>query len=101
MSRCDYPRGFVNCFWLWWFPASDALAVAPALTVALLSPRRRLPVSLLVLPPRPLPRRFPALFTAIALACLPWMKALFAPLEQTLAHSQTAADMPTPGFSIF
>jgi hypothetical protein len=29
------------------------------------------------------------------------MKALLAPLEQTLAHSRMAADMPTPGFLIF
>jgi hypothetical protein len=28
------------------------------------------------------------------------MKALFAPFEQTVAHSRTAAGMPTPGFFI-
>jgi len=65
MFGSGYPRGAVNCFRLWWFPALDAFPVAPTLTVSLLSPRRRFPVSLLVLPSRPLPRRLPAVLAAV------------------------------------
>ena len=36
MFCSDYPRCFVNCFWLWWFPAPDPLPVTSALTVPLL-----------------------------------------------------------------
>ena len=92
MSRSDYPRGIVNCFWLWCFPAFDALAVAPALSAALLSPRRSFPVSLLVLPPRPFPRRFPALLAAVALPRLPGMEALLASLQEAIPLTR-----PTPG----
>lgn len=83
MFGSDYPRGLVNCFWLWWFPAFDAFPVAPALAVAFLLARRRLPVALLRLPPFPLPRRLPALLAAMALARPPGMKALLASLQQT------------------
>src|SRR5262245_35806208 len=57
----DYPRGFANHRRLWWFQAFDALAVAPALTVAFLLAIRRLAVLLLRFPPRPLPRFLPTL----------------------------------------
>jgi hypothetical protein len=94
MFRSDYPRGIVNCFWLRLFPAFDALAIAPALTVASLSPRRRFPVSLLVFPPRPFPRRFPALLAAVALPRLPGLKALLAPFQQ-------ATPLPRPARRLF
>jgi hypothetical protein len=83
MFCSDYPRGVVNCLWLWWFPAFDALPVAPALPVPFLLARCRRPVSLLRLPPRPFPRRLPAMLAAIALARLSRMKALLASLQQT------------------
>src|SRR5215472_2306727 len=79
----DYPRRFPNPLRLWWFPALDALAVAPALTVAFLLAIHRLAVLLLRFPPRPLPRFLPTLWAAIALACVPRMHMLLAPFQQT------------------
>jgi len=95
MFGSDYPRGVVNCFWLWWFPAFDAFPVAPALTVPSLLARRRLPISLLRLPLRPFPRLLPAMLAAIALACLPGTKAFFAPFEQTTPQARSAGK-PSP-----
>src|ERR1700674_2865107 len=83
MFRSDYPRGLVNCLWLWGVPAFDPLPIAPALTVPFLLARRGGPVSLLRLPPRPFPRRRPAALAAIALARLPRRKTLLTPFEQT------------------
>src|SRR5947209_6636859 len=86
MFCSDDPRGVANYLWLWWFSFFDALPVAPALTVPfLLAPRRR-PVSLLRLPPRPLPSLLPALRAAIPLPRLPRMKTLLAAFEETPAH---------------
>src|SRR5260370_38567269 len=90
MFCSDYPRGVINCLWLWWFPAFDALAVAPALTVPFLLARRRLPISPLGFPTRPSPRPFPALLTAIPLTPLPWTKPLLTAFEQTPAHPRQA-----------
>ena len=92
----DYPRGLVNGFWFCWFPAFDALPVAPALAIAFLLARLRRPVSLLRLRPRPFPRRLPAADTAIPLVRLPRMKALIAPFEQTTACACPAGH-PPPG----
>src|SRR6266542_2891032 len=96
MFRSDYPRGVVNCLWLWCFPAFDALPVAPALAVSFLPARRRRPVSLLRLPARPFPRRLPAPFAAVALARLSGMEALFAPFQQTRAGSRPAGQSFRP-----
>jgi len=81
MFGSDYPRGAVNCFWLWWFPAFDTFSIAAALPVPFLVAHCALTISLLCLPPRPLPRRRPAALTAISLASLPGMKILLAPFE--------------------
>jgi len=51
--------------------------------------RRRRPVTLLSLPPRPLPGRFPALGAAIALARLNRTKTLVAPFQETAARPRT------------
>ena len=83
MFRSDYPRSLAKGFCLWWFPAFDALPVAPALAIAFLLARRRFPVSSLGLPPQPLPRLFPAALAAIPLARLLRMKALLTAFEQT------------------
>src|SRR5579883_1464330 len=91
MFRSDYPRRVVNCPWFWWYPALDALPVASALVVPFLLACRPLPVSLLRLPARPLPRRLPAALAAIALARLPGMKTLLAPFQQTPSHPRPAA----------
>src|ERR1700736_3735511 len=96
MFCSDYPRGVVNCLWRWWLPAFDALPVAPALTVPFLLARPCRPVSLLRLPARPLPRRLPAALAAIALACLPGMKALLASFQQTKPHPGTAGQSLPP-----
>ena len=79
----DYPRGIWNCFTCRWFSVSDTLPIAPALPVPLLFAGRRVPVSLLGFPPRPSPRRLPALLAAIALPRLPWPKVLLTSFEQT------------------
>jgi hypothetical protein len=101
MFGSDYPRGVVNCLWLWSFPAFDALPVTPALAVALLLARRRLSISLLRLPSRPSPRRFPALSAAIALARLPRMEPLFAPFQQTNACPRPVRQSIPPALLIF
>ena len=95
----DYPRGFLRRLLL---PASDALTVTLALPVAFFFARRRRPVTLLGLPPRPLPRRSPALRTAIALARIERMKTLFAAFQQTAARPRTAGrTFPPAVFLIF
>jgi len=101
MFGSDYPRGLVNCFWLWWFPALDQFPVAPALAVAFLLARRRLPVALLRLPPLPLPRLLPALLAAIALARTPRMKALLASFQQTTPLPRPTRQSPPPSLLIF
>jgi len=101
MFRSDYPRGIVNCLWLCWFPALRPLSVALALIVPFLLTRRRLPVSLLRLPARPLPRRIPASLAAVALACLPGMKALIASFQQTQPHPRSACQWLRPTLLIF
>jgi len=89
MFLSDYPRGLVNSL-LYCFPALDALPVTAALAVAFLLARRRFPVSLLRLPPRPLARLLAAALTAIPLARLLRMKALLAPLQQTEPCTRSA-----------
>jgi len=96
MFCSDYPRGLVNCFWLWWFPASNPLPVAPVLSGPSLFACPRRPVSLLRLPPRPFPRCLPAALATIALACLPGMKALLASFEQTAPHARPACQSLPP-----
>ena len=53
MFLSDYPRALANSLRLWWFPALDALAVAPALAVAFLLALCRLALSCYVLSERP------------------------------------------------
>src|SRR5258708_7817087 len=96
MFVSDYPRGLVNYLWLLWFPAADPLPVAPALAVAFLLARRRLPVALLRLPPLPFPRRLPAPFAAIPLTRLPRMEALLASLQQTEPRTRPAGQSLRP-----
>ena len=79
----DYPRGIRNGFVCWWFSAPDALPIAPALPVPLLFAGRSVPVSLLGFPPRPGPRRLPALLAAIALPRMSRPKVLLTSFEQT------------------
>jgi hypothetical protein len=72
-----------------WLTASDSggfrllIPVAPALAVPFRFARRCRPVSLLGLPSPPFPRRFSTDLTAIPLPCLPRVKTLPAPFEQT------------------
>jgi len=88
MFCSDYPRWVVSYLWFRWLAASSPLPVASALAVAFLLARRRRPISLLCLPPRPFPRRLPASLAAVALARLPGTKALLASLYQTgAAHA--------------
>src|SRR6266852_1875173 len=96
MFGSDYPRGVVNCLWLWCFPAFHALSVTSALLVPFFLTRRCLPISLLRLPSRPSPRRFPALCAAITLVRLRRMKVLLAPFEQTPACSRPAEQSLPP-----
>src|SRR5271167_465419 len=91
MFGSDYPRDIVNCLWLCWFPAPLPLTVALALILPFLLTRRCPTVSLLRLPPRPLPRCLPAAPAAIALARLPGLKALLASFEQTQPRPPAAA----------
>jgi hypothetical protein len=79
----DYPRGVWNCFTCRWFSVHDTLPIAPALPVPLLFAGRSVPVSLLGFPPRPGPRRLPALLAAIALPRPSWPKVLLTSFEQT------------------
>src|SRR5579864_7074992 len=101
MFCSDYPRGVVNGFWLCLFPVPDPLPVAPALTIPFLLSCRRLPVSLLRLPPRPSPRRRSAALAAIALACLPGMKPLLAFFQQATPHPWPACQSRPPTLLIF
>src|SRR5271169_799149 len=101
MFGSDYPRGVVNCLWLWGFPAADPLPVAPALAVAFLLACRRLPVALLRLPLLPLPRCLPAVLAAITLARLPRMKTLLAPFQQTTPLPRPTGQSPSPSHLIF
>src|SRR5579862_4660329 len=102
MFLSDYPRGLVNCLWLRWFPAFDALPVTPALAIAFLLARRRFPVALLGLPLRPLPRFFPAMLAAVPLARLLRMKLLFTPFEQTRPRARLPCSaLPPPSRLIF
>jgi len=101
MFCSDYPRGLINYLWLRWFPAFDKLPVALALPVPFLFARRGGPVSLLRLPPRPLPRCLPAALTAVALACLVGMKALLAPFQQTTPRARPACRSLRPTLLIF
>jgi len=79
----DYPRGVWNCFTCRWFSVPDTLPIAPALPVPLLFAGRSVPVSLLGFPPRPSPRRLPALLAAIALPRMSRPKVLLTSFEQT------------------
>src|SRR5277367_1686825 len=102
MFCSDYPRRVVNCLWFWRYPTLDALPVAPALPVPFLLARRRLPIALLRLPPRPFPRSLLTVLAAIALACLPGMKALLASLQQTTPHARPACRaLPLASLLIF
>ena len=85
MFCSDYPRALINPFCFSWFAVLDPLAVAPALPIAFLLARQRVAISLLRLPPRPLPRLRPAALAAIPLPRLPRMKALLTALKQTSA----------------
>src|ERR1039457_7558930 len=101
MFCSDYPRGLVNCLWLWGLPAFHPLPVALALTVPLLLASPGRPVSFLGLPVRPFPCRFPALFAAITLACLPGSEALLAPFQQTAPHPRPTGQSLPPTLLIF
>ena len=66
------------------------MPVAPALPAAFLFARRRGPVFLLALPPRPYPRRLPAMLAAIALPRVSRPKAPLASFEQTSPQPRPA-----------
>src|SRR5674476_1323348 len=101
MFCSDYPRGLVNCLWLWGLPAFHPPPVAPTLTVPLLLAGPGRPVSFLGLPARPLPRCFPALFAAITLARLPGTETLLAPFQQTAPHPRPTGQSRPPTLLIF
>ena len=101
MFCSDYPRDLANGLWFWWFPSPHPLPVATALAVPFLLAGRRLPVSLLRLPPRPFPRRLPARFAAIPLVRLSRMKTQLATLEQTTPPPRSAGQSLPPTFLIF
>jgi hypothetical protein len=86
MFCSDYPRGVINSLWLRYVPAFDTVSIALALAVALPFARRRRPVSLLRLPPRPFPGCLTARCATVALARVPEMKTLFASFQQTPSH---------------
>jgi len=92
----DYPRGLAHCLWLRGFAVPDPLPVSSALAVPFLLARRRRPITLLGLPPRPLPRRFPAALAAIALLRLPRMKTLLTSFQQTASHPRPAGQTFPP-----
>jgi len=77
-SRRGESSRAANFLWFCWYPAFDAFAVPPTLTVPFLLARCCLPVSLLGFLSWPFSRCLPAALAAIALVCLPGMKALFA-----------------------
>jgi len=81
--------------WLW--AVSDALAITPALPVALLFPHRRRPVTLLCLPARPCPRRLPAPLAAIALTRLPRAETPFTSFQQTTPGARQPSRPFPPG----
>jgi len=98
----DYPRGVRNGFDCRRFSAPDALPVALALTVPFLFARCGEPVSLLGLPPRPCPRRFPALAAAKAPSSVSRPKTLLTSLEQTPTSPRPASQpLPPAGLLIF
>jgi hypothetical protein len=86
----DYPCGVWNCFTCRWFSAPDTFPIALALPVPLLFTGRSVPVFLLGFPPRPGPRRLPALLAAIALPRMSRVKALFTSFEQTPPSTRPA-----------
>jgi hypothetical protein len=92
----DYPRGFRNGILLRWFSLFDTLAVTPTLPIAFFFTRRGRPVTLLGLPPRPLPRRLPARLAAIALARFHRTKPLVATFQQTAACPRPAGQAFPP-----
>jgi hypothetical protein len=79
-----------------WFSLFDTLAITPTLPIAFFFTRRGRPVTLLGLPPRPLPRRLPALFAAIALARFHRTKPLVATFQQTAARPWPAGQAFPP-----
>ena len=84
------------------FPLFGALPVPPALPIAFFFARRRRPVALLGLPSRPLPRRLPALWAAIALTRRNGTKTPIAAFQQTAARPRRAAWVFPPAvFLIF
>ena len=87
----DDPRGFRNGLWLrHLFPLFDAFAVTPALLTAFFLGCGRRPVTLLRLPPRPLPRRLPAFWAAIALVRRHGTKTPLTAFQQTGARPRPA-----------
>ena len=78
------------------------MPVAPALPVAFLFARRRRPVLVLALPPRPYPRRLPAMRAAIALPRVSRTKAPLASFEQTPPGTgPSRRPFPSAGLLIF
>src|SRR5260370_8813579 len=101
MFCSDYPRGPLIRLWLCCFPAPHPLPVAHALAVPLPFARRLLPVALLCLPPRPLPRRLPAALAAIPLARPPRRNARLASFQQTRPPPPPTGQSLSPPCLIF